>query len=39
MLDDTASYMNSDHVFADESSIAPGRDLLLDEPWKPPEPR
>jgi hypothetical protein len=38
-LNDTVLYMNTDHVFADESSIAPGRDLLLDEPWKPPEPR
>jgi hypothetical protein len=27
-------YMKPDHVFADESSIAPGHDLLLDEPWK-----
>jgi hypothetical protein len=30
--------MKPDHVFADESSIAPGRDLLLDELWKPPVP-
>jgi hypothetical protein len=33
-LNDAVLYMKPDHVFADKSSIALGRDLLLDKPRK-----